>query len=90
MNSHSPQGDLDDYSRVLTAFVELRGKGVAVSRQDLEVLNAWMADGFSPTAIVERLVAIHQDCEEKGVKFASSLKALDQPVRTAIRQDSEY
>jgi hypothetical protein len=72
MTSHSSQGDLDDYSRVLTAFVELRGKGVAVSRQDLEVLNAWMADGFPPSAIIEQL------------------KALDQPVRTAIRRGSEY
>lgn len=90
MSSPQSPDDSDDFSQVLTAFIELRGRGVAVSRQDLEILNAWSAEGFMPSAVIECLVAIHQDCEEKGMKFASSLKALDQPVRTAIRRRTEY
>jgi len=90
MTSTKSTSDSDEFSQVLEAFIELRSRGVAVSRQDLEVLNGWSAEGFSPSAVIECLVAIHQDCEEKGVKFASSLKALDQPVRTAIRRSSEY
>lgn len=90
MTSPSSHSDPDDFSKVLTAFIELRGRGIAVSRQDLEVLNAWSAEGFSPSAIIDCLIAIHQDCEEKGTRFASTLKALDQQVRTAIRRSSEY
>ncbi|MEY2989083.1 MAG: hypothetical protein RJB13_2604 [Pseudomonadota bacterium] len=90
MTSPKSPADSEDFSQVLTAFVELRSRGVAVSRQDLEVLNGWAAEGFSPSAVIDCIVAIHQDCEEKGIKFASSLKALDQPIRTAIRRSTEY
>ena len=90
MSTPQSPDDSDDFSQVLTAFIELRGRGVAVSRQDLEILKAWSAEGFTPSAVIECLVAIHQDCEEKGIKFASSLKALDQPIRTAIRRSTEY
>ena len=90
MDDQAKNADLSEYNRVLTAFIELRGRGVAVSAQDLEVLNAWASDHLGPQAIIDCLVVISQNCQEKGTRFASSLKSLDRHVRAAIRTSKEY
>lgn len=88
---NSPQEvDFSDYNHILTVFIELRGRGVTVSAQDLEVLQSWATDRLNPQSIADCLVAMSQDCQEKGTRFATTLKALDRHVRRAIRQREEY
>ncbi|MEN9528744.1 MAG: hypothetical protein RI932_617 [Pseudomonadota bacterium] len=82
--------DLSQYNTVLTVFIELRGRGVAVSAQDLEVLKGWANERFDPEFLCQSIVAIYRDCEEKGTHFPNSLKALDRPLRRAIREANEY
>lgn len=89
VHSQNPP-DLSEYNKVLTAFVELRGRGITVSAQDLEILKTWATDRLPPDTIIDTLVLIAQNCEEKGLRFATTLKALDRQVRGAIREGQEY
>jgi hypothetical protein len=78
------------YNRVLNVFVELRGRGVTVSAQDLDILKTWATDRLAPEDLIRSIVAIAEDDRENGRPFASSLKALDRRVRRAIRESAEY
>jgi hypothetical protein len=90
MDSQHQEIDLSQYNTVLNVFIELRGRGVTVSTQDLEVLKGWANERIDPEALCQGIVAIYRDCEEKGTRFATSLKALDRPLRRAIREANEY
>ena len=82
--------DLSRYNAVLNVFIELRGRGVAVSTQDLEVLKGWANERLDPEVLSQTIITIYRDCEEKGTRFATSLKALDRPLRRAVREANEY
>ncbi|NBO38834.1 hypothetical protein EBU99_09650 [bacterium] len=82
--------DLSDYNVVLSAFVELRGRGLAVSAHDLEVLKNWADDGLPPQLLVDALETICLEYQRQDRRFRGSLKALDRQVRRAIREKQEY
>lgn len=90
MDSQNHNIDLNHYNAVLNAFIELRGRGIVVSTQDLEVLRGWARDHLDPEALCQSIAAIYQDCEEKRRRFPTSLRALDLPLRRAIREANEY
>lgn len=90
MDSNQNIADLSEYHRVLNAFIELRGRGITASAQDLEVLQAWASDRLNPQDIVDCLIVISQNCQEKGSKFPATLKALDRHIRAAIRNSKEF
>jgi len=74
-----------DYSRISHAFVELRGKGLSLSAADLNVLRAWRDMYLPPSAILELMFALSQECDDGGTGFPLTLKAIDTRVRRALR-----
>ncbi|MFZ9520774.1 MAG: hypothetical protein ACO3A4_09875 [Silvanigrellaceae bacterium] len=90
MNESSAKPDFANYQIVLNAFLELRGHGIAVSSQDLEVLKSWAEEGLPPELIIKALEAIALENQEKGKRLASSLKTLDRSVRRAVRNFQEF
>ncbi|MEY4064110.1 MAG: hypothetical protein RIR26_318 [Pseudomonadota bacterium] len=90
MTSEPNEIQFDAYNEVLNAFIELRGRGVTVSAQDLDVLKTWAWERLEPEAIIRCIMAIAEDNKENGRPFPSSLKALDRQVRRALRESSEF
>jgi len=90
MNASTPSYDLQKYQVVLNAFIELRGRGVSVSTQDLEVLKSWAEDGLPPEMIVKALESFDEEYQKSGKRWSSSLKTLDRSVRRAIREFQSY
>jgi len=90
MDSPSQDIDLSQYNTVLNVFIELRGRGVVVSTQDLEVLKGWATERLATETLCQSILAIYRDCQEKGTRFPTSLKALDRPLRRAVREANEY
>lgn len=89
-SNQPPKNTLSDYQIVLSAFLELRGRGVTVSHQDLEVLKSWAEEGLPPGLILQALEAIARETRENAKPFSNSLRALDRSVRRAIRESQNY
>jgi RNase adaptor protein for sRNA GlmZ degradation len=90
MNTPPPRYDLGEYQIVLIAFTELRGRGVVVSSQDLEVLKSWAEDQLPPKLIIKVFESIALENQENNKSFSTSLKALDRTVRRAVRDLMDY
>ena len=80
-----PTESASDYSRISHAFVELRGKGLSLCAADLDVLRSWRDMRLPPSAILELMFALSQECDEAGKGFPLTLKAIDTRVRRAAR-----
>lgn len=86
----SPDVLPSEFSGLVQLFIELRGRGLSLSAQDLEHLQHWQSLGIAAETIAKVMLDMAVECREKQSVFPSSLASVGRRVKKVVKQQAEF
>ena len=88
--------EAQNFRKLVDTFVELRGQGVMLSSQDMEVLQVWQSQGLACSELLQFFQILKEECDSLEKPFPQKLASVNHYLKkwqahgNRLQQKSRY